>query len=271
MQKELMKVNELTACYKDKKIINNISFSIMENSINAFLFPNKEGKTTFIKTISGIKKYDKGEIIIDDVLLPKGGYGEYGVLISTILEDINNQFLCDYVYDEIRYPLVNLGYSNKEIKNMIDDVVSLMGISGMLYKKIVELSYIEKIQVLLAASIVHKPKILFIDDIFRFLNNIQKEKLFKVIKKINKEFNISILYTTSDINDVIDVNHVFVIKNGRLIMKGPYSKIILRDNELSKMGFTIPIMIDLSRKLQFYDLVDQLYYDPDKVVDALWK
>ena len=54
-------------------------------------------------------------------------------------------------------------------------------------------------------------------------------------------------------------------------MSGTYKEIIMRDNELTKIGIEIPLMIDLSRKLQFYNLIDGLYYDPDKVVDKLWK
>ena len=52
---------------------------------------------------------------------------------------------------------------------------------------------------------------------------------------------------------------------------GSFDEIILQDNELTKLGFKIPMMIDLSRKLQFYDLLDDIYYDVDKVVDRLWK
>ena len=54
-------------------------------------------------------------------------------------------------------------------------------------------------------------------------------------------------------------------------MHDDYGKIIINDNELSKMGFEIPLMIDLSRKLQFYNLLDGIYYDPNKVVNKLWK
>ena len=48
-------------------------------------------------------------------------------------------------------------------------------------------------------------------------------------------------------------------------------EIIKRDNELSKLGIEIPIMIDLSLKLQFYDLLDDIYYDVEGMVNKLWK
>ncbi len=53
-------------------------------------------------------------------------------------------------------------------------------------------------------------------------------------------------------------------------MEGTFEEIIKSDNELSKMGIDIPLMIDLSRKLEFYNLVDKIYFDVDEVVDRLW-
>ena len=61
------------------------------------------------------------------------------------------------------------------------------------------------------------------------------------------------------------------MNNGFVVMDDTFENIVINDNELAKMGIEIPIMIDLSRKLQFYNLIDKLYYDPDKVVDKLWK
>ena len=54
-------------------------------------------------------------------------------------------------------------------------------------------------------------------------------------------------------------------------MNNSYENIILNDNDLSKAGIEIPLMIDLSRKLEFYGLVNKIYYDRDEVINVLWK
>ena len=82
---------------------------------------------------------------------------------------------------------------------------------------------------------------------------------------------MTIVFTTSNLEDVIGLSNIYVFDKGKIVMNDSYNYILLKDNELSKMGIEIPLMIDLSRKLQFYNLIKYTYYDRDKVVDILWK
>ena len=122
-----------------------------------------------------------------------------------------------------------------------------------------------------ATSIVNSPKILFLDDIFKYLSKKEKTEMFKILNAIISELHISILFTTSMIDDIVDLDNIIVVTDNKIVLNGSFKEIILQDNELTKYGFKIPIMIDLSRKLQFYNLIEDIYYDVDKVVDTLWK
>lgn len=265
-----MSVENLSVSINEKKIINDINFSIKSGSITAILCSNNGGKSTLIKTLSGIIYSDSGKIVVNNLLLNKSNFKKIIRQISTILEDIDNQFICEKVQSELEYPLINLNYNKEEIEKIIQKVSNITKISTILGKNNFELSLFEKIKVLISTSIVHKPSILFIDDIFRSLKLNEKKEIRKILENINSEFGTSILFTTSDVNDVIGLDNIILINNGSIVMQDTFNNIIYKDNELSKMGFKIPLMIDLSRKLQFYNLVDKIYYDPDKVVDKLW-
>ena len=269
--KSIMSVFNLSHKIDNNIIINDLSFSLENNSVNAVLSSNKSGKTTLIKLLSGIIYHDSGNIIVNNIELNKDNFKKYIVNISTILEDIEDQFICDTVKEEIKYPLIKLNYNTTVINDLFMYVTSILKIKSIVNKKIDELSYYEKIKVLIAASIIHSPKVLLVDDILRFLDSNQKEDIIKLFKIIVDELDMTILFTTSNLNDVVDVSNIFVLNNGNIVMNGDYQSIIMKDNELSKMGIEIPLMVDLSRKLQFYNLIDKIYYDPDKVVDALWK
>lgn len=267
----IMDIFDLSIKRNEKILFSNISFSVLESSTTAILCPNNSGKTTLIRTLSGIDSHSNGKIIVNKIILNKNNFSNYILSISTILEDIDNQFVCYNVEDELRYPLENLKFSKREINKILSKIITNLKLKKLLDKKISELSYLEKIKVLIAASISHSPKIIFVDDILRFLNYYEKKDVIKIFKILNEQFNITVLFTTSDLNDVIDVDDVIVINDGKIVMHDSFYKIILRDNELSKIGFSIPIMIDLSRKLQFYNLVDNIYFDADKLVNNLWK
>ncbi len=271
MKENLLEVNNLSVNYGANKIINNISFSVFRGSFVFVLSPNKSGKTTLVKALSGIICSNTGKITVNDIELSKSKIKDYLLNISVILDDIDNQFLCSKVNDELRYPLINLDYSDKDINNIVDKVSNITGLSTILGKDISRLSYLEKIKVLIAVSIVHSPKIVFIDDILRFLDKNEKKEVLKILKKINKDLGIAILLTTSDIDNVVREKDIILFNNGSIIERNSFSSIIMKDNELEKMGLCIPLMIDLSRKLQFYNLIDEIYYEPEEVINILWK
>ena len=266
----IMRVSNLSYTKDNNKIVNDINFAFKENTVNAFLSSNNSGKTTLIKLLSGIIYHRSGKIIVNNIELNKKNFNKYIINISTILEDVENQFICDTVLEELKYPLINLKYKKTKINNQIEIILNLIKIKSLVDKRIKDLSYYEKVKVLIAASIIHSPKVLFIDDILRFLNKNEREEIIKLFNKIANEMNITILFTTSDISNVVGLTNIYVLDKGKIVMSGTFDSIIMKDNELSKIGLEIPLMIDLSRKLQFYNLVDKIYYDPDKVVDALW-
>jgi energy-coupling factor transport system ATP-binding protein len=267
---KIMEVDELNLTINDKKVIDNLSFSIEEGSLNAFLCSNSSGKTTLIKTLSGIINNDSGKIVVNDIELSKKNFKDYALSISTILEDVDNSFLCNKVEDEIRYPLNNLDYDLLEINRIVENLSELLKISTILGKDISRLTQFEKVKTLIAASIAHTPKVLLVDDILRFLNEKEKKEIIKIFKSINTKLNIAIIFTTSDINDIIDLKNIYVFNNLSIAFKGTYKEVIKKDNDLTKFGFYIPTMIDLSRKLEFYNLLDEIYYDKDRLVDKLW-
>lgn len=267
----LLKVENLTVKLGNNKIIDDLTFVLTDADTLGILIPNSGGKTTLIRTLSGVIAGNGGKINVNNVPLTRRYLKKYIVNIGTVFEDIDNQFLSDTVKDELKFPLIHLCYKKRIIDDRVDIVSKVVKIDNILDKSIDKLSNMEKIKVLIASSIMHFPKVLLLDDIFRTLNKKDRKEIFNVLNSIKSNFSIAIVYTTSDIDDVIDINNVVVISEGRCKLKGTFNDIIKQDNELSKMGFEIPLMIDLSRKLQFYDLIDDIYYDVDKVVDKLWK
>lgn len=268
-----LEVSNLTFNYgidNNNKIIEDLTFSVAENEVVAILSPNSEGKTTLIKILSGMEKKELGKIILNDIELSNKTFNSYHTKLGTVFENIDRQFICETVKDEIIYPLYNLNFNSAHINKRVSELAEFFGINNMLKKNSSELKMIDKIKVLLASSIAHNPDLLLIDDVFKYLNDNDRKKIFKQLKEISTKMHIAVLYTTSNINDAINASNIIVMSHGKKAMEGTFEEIIKSDNELSKMGIDIPLMIDLSRKLEFYNLVDKIYFDVDEVVDRLW-
>ena len=156
------------------------------------------------------------------------------------------------------------------MKNALDDVVKLLFLEDVLNKEVWELSHVEKIKVLLATAIVHKPTVLFLDDILVGLNDVDRERILLLLKRIIRELKIIVVSTTSSLSDTIYSDAILVLDDGKVKYSGKLEDILKHDNVLTKLGIDIPIMMDMSLKLQFYDLLDKVILSPEEMVDVLW-
>lgn len=262
-------IEDLDVGYDDV-LIHDININVHKKSLNAILCPNNCGKSTLIKTFSGIVLPKRGNITLNNIKYSKNNFKKYMKNFGVVFEDFYDLYLGDQVIDELIFPLAHLEYSSKKIKNRVDYISKVLNITDILHRNISNLSLYEKVLVSIASSIVHLPKILFIDDILKYFNNSDRENILLLFNHIINELDISIIFTTSSVIDVKDISNVYVIGDYKIKMEGDFKSIIKMDNELTKLGFEIPLMVDLSRKLEFYNLVDEIYYSPDEVIDKLW-
>lgn len=262
-------VNNLCFGYGDKEVLKDITFKIKIPSLVSVVGSNNCGKTTLIKCMAGIMPIEES-VLIDDIVLNKKNIRKYSRNIGVVFSLDQNQFLFNRVIDEITFPLGNLNYSKKNMKNALDDVVKLLFLEDVLNKEVWELSHVEKIKVLLATAIVHKPTVLFLDDILVGLNDVDRERILLLLKRIIRELKIIVVSTTSSLSDTIYSDAILVLDDGKVKYSGKLEDILKHDNVLTKLGIDIPIMMDMSLKLQFYDLLDKVILSPEEMVDVLW-
>jgi len=265
---KILEVNGLTHSFDKKVIFDNLQFSIKKSTTNLILGPNSSGKTTLIRLLSGIF-LSNDNIVVNKVILNEKNLREYLLSIGVVFFDDYNKFLFDNVIEELSFPLENLNYKKAEINKRIEEIKELLKLYDCINKRIDELTFFEQIKVLIGVSIMHKPKIIFLDNALRELTKLEIEELLKVFNKIKNE--ISICVTSSNMNDILLFDNVIVIGNGDKLIEGSPREVLAYDNELAKLGLFIPSMIDLSLKLGFYGLLDDIVTDVNGMVDKLWK
>ena len=153
--------------------------------------------------------------------------------------------------------------------NRINEVSKLLEIQNCIDKKTGELTIFEQVKVLIGMSIMHNPKVIFLDNALSKLTNNEVKKLFKLLDRIKT--NTTICITSSDMEHILSFDNVIVINEGKTLFNDIPNNVLQHDNELARSGFYIPPMIDLSLKLSFYGLVDEIIVDVDRMVDTLWK
>lgn len=264
----VLEVNSLSHSFKDKVIFDNLQFSIKKSTTNLILGPNSSGKTTLIRLLCGIFP-SRNNITVNNTPLTKKNLREYLLSIGVVFFDDNNKFLFDNVIDELSFPLENLNYRKKDINSRIDEINNILGLYNCINKKIEDLTSFEEVKVLIGLAIIHKPKIIFLDNILSNLTTEEVKAIFIILDKIKKDITICI--TSSNLEDILLFDNVLVIGDNKIKIDGNPQEVLSKDNELSKLGLFIPSMIDLSLKLGFYGLLDEVITDVNGMVDTLWK
>ena len=120
-------------------------------------------------------------------------------------------------------------------------------------------------------SLLHKPKILLLDNCFTMMNKTTKNKILKVLQNYIKEDKLTIILTSTNLEDTLMSNYTYVLNKGNIIMEGSPISVLREESILNRSGLELPFMIDLSLKLKYYNLVDKIILNQKEMVEMLWK
>lgn len=266
----ILEINNLNYKYGKTTVFKDFCLSVEEGSYIGVAGSNASGKTTLIKLISGILP-SCDSIMVGYSYVNSNRIHDHSRDFGVVFGQNLNCFLFDDVYKEMAFPLENLNLDVSEIEKTILDTASSFKISKLLDKKIIDLTNSEKQQLLIAIATLHKPKILLLDSAFTMMDRKTKKQIKEALINYKKRFNITIIETTSNLEDVVDCDYLYVIGNGGILIEGKPLVVFREDSLLTRIGLSLPFMVDLSLKLEFYELLDHIETDVYRMVDDLWK
>jgi ABC-2 type transport system ATP-binding protein len=205
--------------------LDDISFSIGKGEIVGYIGPNGAGKSTTVKVLSGILVPDGGEVTVNG-LVPwkdrKKHVGNIGVVFgqrSQLWWDVpvhdSYELLRDiYKMDDDRY-----------IKNM-STLTELLDLEKLLPVPVRQLSLGQRVRCEIAASLLHDPEILFLDEPTIGLDAVSKLAVRKFIKEINNERDVTVILTTHDTGDIEALaERILLIGKGKILYDGKFNEL----------------------------------------------
>lgn len=265
----IIEINNLYFNYKDNNIFNNFSLSIKKGEWITLTGPNGSGKTTLIKILSGLIITDSN-IKISNILLNKNSIYEIRKTIGVVFDNLDNNFLCETVEEELVFPLENLCYSKKEMAIRLKELANIFNLEKIINKSINDLSIYEKVIISIASVLSYNPDILIMDETLSYLNNKEKEKILKILSLLNKK-GLTIINSTHNLEESYNSDRLVVINGGKVILDNKPILVMEQEKELNKIGINLPFEVDLSLKLKLYDLLDSTVLNINEMVDLLWQ
>ncbi len=211
--------------YIDVKAVEDISFSIEEGEIVGYIGPNGAGKSTTIKILSGILVPDSGECSIDG-MNPWKDRVKYvkkiGVVFgqrSQLWWDIPAEDTFDLLKDIYEIP-------EEEYQSTKEDLIRRLNLQDIINIPVRQLSLGQRMRCEIAASLLHNPKILFLDEPTIGLDAVSKQLVRDFIKKLNKEKNTTVILTSHDMSDITTLaKRIILIGKGHVLYDGSLKKL----------------------------------------------
>ncbi len=210
------------------KAVDDISFSIEEGEIVGYIGPNGAGKSTTIKILSGILIPDSGECQIDGMTPWKDRVRyvkKIGVVFgqrSQLWWDIPAEDTFDLLKDIYEIP-------EEEYQATKEDLINKLDLHDIINIPVRQLSLGQRMRCEIAASLLHNPKILFLDEPTIGLDAVSKQVVRDFIKKLNKEKKTTVILTSHDMADITALaKRIILIGKGHVLYDGSLKKLQIK-------------------------------------------
>ena len=211
--------------YKYIKAIQDISFSIKKGEIVGYIGPNGAGKSTTIKILSGILVPDSGDVIIDH-MIPWKERKNYVSNIGVVFGQRSQLWWDIPAIDSFNLLKDIYKLDNNRYEKTLKELIELLNLKDIIDIPVRQLSLGNRMKCEIAASLIHEPKILFLDEPTIGLDAISKKIVREFIKKINKAKNVTVILTTHDMADIEALaKRIILIGKGKKLYDGTLSKL----------------------------------------------
>lgn len=218
----MLTIKKLSSYYGDNRVLNNLDLEIRRGEFTAVLGANGAGKSTFLKTIMGIKEYS-GSIKLQGEEIKKQNTKTLARKIGYVSQNPNDYISRDTVYEELKFTLDNHNIKEQDI---IDETLKELNIYELKDKNPRDISGGQRQRVAIASMLVLKPSVLLLDEPTRGLDREAKEKLGRLLKALNEK-GTTIIMVTHDMEFAASFCSNFLLFfNGEIAARGDGDRVL---------------------------------------------
>lgn len=210
--------------YKELTAVNNINFKIEEGELVGYIGENGAGKSTTIKMLTGLLTPTSGKIIVNG-LVPSEKRIQNNKNIGAVFGQKTQLWWDLPVIESFELIKKMFKIPEKEYSKNLEEFTQILKLEDLLDKQVKNLSLGQKMRCEIAATFLHNPKIVYLDEPTIGLDVFVKENIRKFIKEINKEKKTTVILTTHDLKDIEDVcDRIILLDKGEIIYDGDKQK-----------------------------------------------
>lgn len=212
--------------YTEVRALDDVSFTISDGEIVSYIGPNGAGKSSTIKIMSGILTPDSGSCVIDG-LTPWKQRREHVKNIGVVFGQRSQLWWDVPVIDSFELIRDIYRVPQTEYMRSLDELTALLSLSELVRTPARQLSLGQRMRCELAASLLHSPKLLFLDEPTIGLDAVSKLAVRDFIGRINRERGTTVILTTHDMQDIEALaGRVLLIGRGHILFDGTFAGLL---------------------------------------------
>lgn len=272
--KSVVDVKNLSFRYKESQEyydVKDITFHVKRGEWLSIVGHNGSGKSTTVRLIDGLLEAESGEIVIDGQRLTEENVWNIRRQIGMVFQNPDNQFVGATVEDDVAFGLENQGLSRQEMKKRVEEALDLVGMLDFKKREPARLSGGQKQRVAIAGVVALRPAILILDEATSMLDPEGRRELIDTVKGIRKDYDMTVISITHDLEEVAMSDRVLVMKKGSIESTSSPRALFSR-NDLDQIGLDNPFANQLKHSLSQngYDLPEN-YLTESELEDKLWE
>lgn len=228
MQNIILEIKTLTKSYGRIKALNEVNFSLHEGEYAALLGPNGAGKTTLFQILTGLFVADSGDVSINNYNMRHQAIkalAHIGVVFQQITLDMDLT-----VIENLKFHANLHGINEKEFRKRATEELKQVNLSDRINDKVRSLSGGQKRRVELARSLLHKPKLLLLDEPTVGLDPQSRRDLLEYVLKLKEERKMAVLWATHLVDEAEKSDIVIILNQGKIIKQNTPKDIIKEYN-----------------------------------------
>lgn len=272
--KSVIDVKNLSFRYKESQEyydVKDITFHVKRGEWLSIVGHNGSGKSTTVRLIDGLLEAESGEIVIDGQRLTEENVWNIRRQIGMVFQNPDNQFVGATVEDDVAFGLENQGLSRQEMKKRVEEALDLVGMLDFKKREPARLSGGQKQRVAIAGVVALRPAILILDEATSMLDPEGRRELIETVKGIRKDYDMTVISITHDLEEVAMSDRVLVMKKGEIESTSSPRELFSR-NDLDQIGLDDPFSNQLKHSLSQNgcDLPEN-YLTESELEDKLWE
>lgn len=214
----IIEIKDLHKSFGEIKAVDGISFKVNEGELFAFLGQNGAGKSTTISIICGRLLKDNGEVFVNGQNIDEKTVAikrDIGVVFQSSVLDKQLS-----VYENLKSRAALYGIFGDELKTRIDELDGLLDFNPLLKRTVGKLSGGQRRKIDIARALIHKPKILILDEPTTGLDPQTRSSVWSVVRTLQRNEKMTVFLTTHYMEEAADADNVIIIDQGRIVAEG---------------------------------------------------